>query len=281
MLAEKKQITLCADDFALSEGVSRGIISLIESERISATSCMTTEKRWKKDAKLLMSVADKADVGLHFNLTEGEALSVNPFNKNNRGFMGLGQVMKNTLLRQVDLLMLQQELNAQLDAFVDAMGCLPDFIDGHQHIHHLPVVRTAVVNVYRERLNNHHCYIRSVSPLVKGLGGFFTKQHLKEWVIAFTGGRYMKGILATHHIPCNTVFAGIYDFSQVSHFPQMMERWLNSASDGALIMCHPGLESGEEDVLHKSRPRELEYLQSDAFSQACEINNIGIGRFSC
>lgn len=280
MTAGRKRITLCADDFALSESISQGIVSLIKKQRLSATSCMTTEARWQQDAPLLTPLVDLADIGLHFNLTEGCALSVNPFNSGSNTFSGLGSVMRDTLMRKVSVALIQKELNAQMDAFVEAMGCLPAFIDGHQHIHHLPLVRTALLEVYKKRFSGSRCYMRAISPIVGGYGSIFTKQKLKEWVISLTGAIKMRSLLQQQNIPCNTGFAGIYDFSDVEEFPQMMQYWLSAVSDGALVMCHPGLSSDEYDVLSDSRPKEFAYLQSDAFILECEKNDITLSRFS-
>ncbi|MBF0335117.1 MAG: ChbG/HpnK family deacetylase, partial [Alphaproteobacteria bacterium] len=37
-----RPFVLCADDYGLSPGVSRGILALIEMGRVSATGCMVT-----------------------------------------------------------------------------------------------------------------------------------------------------------------------------------------------------------------------------------------------
>ena len=70
-----KYFTLCADDFGYSTEVSQGILSLISIERLTATSCMTNMPDWKNSASKLIPYKDQIDIGLHFNLTEGEALS--------------------------------------------------------------------------------------------------------------------------------------------------------------------------------------------------------------
>ena len=42
------------------------------------------------------------------------------------------------------------EIATQLRAFADAFGRLPDFLDGHQHVHLLPQVRDAFLKVVAE-----------------------------------------------------------------------------------------------------------------------------------
>ena len=48
-----KQITLCADDFALHPAVDAAVVALAKAGRLSATSCMTTAARWPQAAQLL------------------------------------------------------------------------------------------------------------------------------------------------------------------------------------------------------------------------------------
>ena len=69
---------LCADDFALTPGVSRGILEALEAGRVNATSVMTTRPYWPEGAKALQSFKAKADIGLHLNLTLGRPLGLMP-----------------------------------------------------------------------------------------------------------------------------------------------------------------------------------------------------------
>ena len=69
---------LCADDYALSPGISRGILEALSAARLSATSVMTTRPFWPKDAHELRQFKTKADIGLHLNLTLGGPLGDMP-----------------------------------------------------------------------------------------------------------------------------------------------------------------------------------------------------------
>ena len=42
------------------------------------------------------------------------------------------------------------EIATQLTAFIDTFGHLPDFVDGHQHVHLVPQVRGALLKVVAE-----------------------------------------------------------------------------------------------------------------------------------
>jgi chitin disaccharide deacetylase len=45
---------------------------------------------------------------------------------------------------------LEGEISSQLQAFITAFGRLPDFIDGHQHVHLFPQIREALLSVVKD-----------------------------------------------------------------------------------------------------------------------------------
>ena len=67
-------IALCADDYAQNQAIDDGILSLLAEQRLSAVSCFSTAPRWRQQSAPALrevAAAGAADVGLHFNLTEG------------------------------------------------------------------------------------------------------------------------------------------------------------------------------------------------------------------
>lgn len=62
-----KRVIVCADDFALNEGVSTAIIELLNNRAISATSCMTTSPLWPEWGPRLKALTSTADIGLHLD----------------------------------------------------------------------------------------------------------------------------------------------------------------------------------------------------------------------
>ncbi|MFT7116284.1 MAG: putative glycoside hydrolase/deacetylase ChbG (UPF0249 family), partial [Rhodoferax sp.] len=69
-----KGVILCADDFAVHAGASRGIAELALLGRLSATSVMVLSPRWTQDVALLQDLRDRIDVGLHLDWTSDFAL---------------------------------------------------------------------------------------------------------------------------------------------------------------------------------------------------------------
>jgi predicted glycoside hydrolase/deacetylase ChbG (UPF0249 family) len=147
-----KRIVLCADDYGQAPAINAGILALVARKRLSAVSCMVNTPYWNQAARELLPYQANLDIGLHFNLTEGAPLSAEYQAKYGDKFFGLSKTMLKAFLLQLDSRVIAAECLAQIDAFVAATGFLPHFIDGHQHVQHLPVVRRALLNVSVKKL---------------------------------------------------------------------------------------------------------------------------------
>ncbi len=274
-----KSITLCADDYGQNTAISQAIIALLTEKKLSATSCMTTSTQWLAHAAWLIRLKEDADIGIHFNLTEGKPLSTDFISTYGESFPQLSILLKKSYLRQLDQAVIEAEFNAQLDQFAAGIRRLPDFIDGHQHIHQFPVIRDAVLKVYHERLGNP-CYVRCVYD-PKTWFRLTENAYIKQCIIQLCGAKRFKQLLVLNHIPHNTSFSGIYDFANASDYANFFPRFLQQSQDKGLIMCHPGLaNANEKDEIVESRPHEYAYFQSEAFAKACRENNITITRFN-
>jgi predicted glycoside hydrolase/deacetylase ChbG (UPF0249 family) len=173
-------------------------------------------------------------------------------------------------LHLIDFKLLTLELNAQLDMFVDAFGFMPDFIDGHQHVHQFPVVRKALLQVYQLRLKNKQ--IRCTYPYLS-LPGFITKSA----ILAMSGGIVFKKMLIQSSIPHNEFFSGIYDFNSNYEYGDLFRDWLAMVKPNTLIMCHPGHQDvHNKDSIGAGRENELAYLSSARFLEDWE--EFGISR---
>src|SRR5262245_43853684 len=71
-------IILCADDYAMTEGVSRAIGELAAARRLPATSVMTTPPHWQRMAPRPLVHRGHLSIGLHLNLTLGPPLGQMP-----------------------------------------------------------------------------------------------------------------------------------------------------------------------------------------------------------
>ncbi|MHB1948831.1 MAG: ChbG/HpnK family deacetylase [Gammaproteobacteria bacterium] len=270
-----KSIILCADDYGQNTVISQAIIELLKKKRLSATSCMTNSYYWLSHAKWLAPVSDQADIGLHFNLTEGKPLS-----KGFGDFKPVSDLIIQAYLRRLKQAAIETELYAQLDQFVAGMGREPDFIDGHQHIQQLPVIRDAILRVYEKRLQKTGCYLRCVSD-PSALTRFRDSGYLKTVIVQLCGAAAFKKAVIKQNIPHNSSFAGFYDFAEGKNYPTLFPTFLDLIKDRGLIMCHPGLEATtDEDPIAQARFFEYTYFSSDQFMEDCTKREITLGRFN-
>ena len=263
-----RSITLCADDYALHPLVDEAVVQLALAGRLSATSCMTTAPRWRAAAPQLVPLRGRIQLGLHFNLTEGHG-GAYPAHR-------LGQVLAAAYLRRLSPMQLQDSWRAQLDAFEDALGSRPDYIDGHQHVHQLPGVREALLAELRRRYGDGSLpWVRSTVPAGK------LWRDPKAAVIALLGGWTATRLLRRSGVAMNRGFGGVYGFDapDAAAYGAHMQAWLAQVQDGSLLMCHPAASVVPGDAIGAQRPVEFAYLMSEAFARAlrqssCHVHGV-------
>lgn len=272
----KKRIVLCADDYGQASPISEGILTLIKNGRLSATSCMVNSTFWLAQAPWLKPYRAKIDIGLHFNLTEGRAVSKQYQAKYGENLFTLPVLMRRVCLRQLDGAVIEAECHAQIDRFIEGLGHLPGYLDGHQHSHQFPIIREAVLRVYEARLRSSQAYIRLVNEKIKPSDML----NIKKIIIYLMGTAAIKRALDRQHIPHNHSFAGIYSFNCGVSYGSLFSNFLSRIKDGGLIMCHPGLaSSGGQDAIARARYEEFQYLASDQFIEDCRVQKVSIERF--
>lgn len=243
-----KAVMLCADDFALNSAVDDAILQLAEVGILQAISCMTRSPRWPSAAIRLRALPNQPQVGLHIDLTEGFGSRL----------PGIGALIIRSYLRLLSREKLAESLGAQLDAFIDQYGRPPDFIDGHQHVHQLPMVRDVLLELIDVRFRSRGLplpWVRNTVPVRSGLGR-------KAGLLSVLGGRSLRDRLASLGIPTNTGFAGVYGFdcSTPEEYGVWMQLWLRDTAPGLLVMCHPGCRIETGDAITHARITEYAWL---------------------
>lgn len=269
MGAEKKSFAfcLCADDFALSPGVSRGIIEALDAGRLSATSAMTTRPFWPAGARQLRPHKDRADVGLHLNLTLGAPLGAMPEFAPSGRLPEIGKVVKSALRRELPKTEISREIARQIDAFCDHFGAAPAFLDGHQHVHVLPQIRTELFTCLEKKGLLGKVWLRDsadrLSRMARRGVGDLEKALIVAWLArGFASEAAERGFLT------NDGFAGFSAFDPSRDYSLDFARYLRAPGKRHLIMCHPGYCDEElvaADPVTVSRERELDFLLSPGF----------------
>ena len=283
---------ICADDYGLSPAVSAGIIELIEANRISAVSCMMIGSELESAMQQLRLLKKRIDTGLHLVLTNDQPLTHPKLDSGLVNMQGdllpFGKLMQNAYKNRIDHEALIKEISVQLKRFTALMGRPPDYIDGHQHIQQLPIIRDAIVEVAQELLkNNPNTYIR-VSQLprkwlmttgVSRLGRFF----LGNFFIMYTG-KSMIRLMAQNNIPHNRFLLGYYDYMISNKFADIFHWYLTlHPKENDIFFCHPGYVDQElrnRDSVVDSRIDVLEFLKSNDCMEMMRREDVKINTFS-
>jgi chitin disaccharide deacetylase len=241
-----KPVIINVDDLGMSAAVNEAVLHLAQIGRIQASSFMSLGTIAPDEVAELKKQG--IDIGVHFDLT---------------GFADLGslkQVLIKSYLRAWPEKILQDVINRQLDAFEDKIGSKPVFIDGHQHVHQFPQIRSVLLNIILQRYGTEIA-VRSTKSM----------QHdVKANIIHALGGYQLDKSLVQANITHNHAFAGIYNFNaDIKTLQAKWNEWLSSASEqGLLIMCHPAVPSDSwNDEIKSARECEWKWLKSDAFIQ--------------
>jgi len=234
-----RRITLVADDYGLAPGVSLAIRQLLAEGRLSGTSCLTVGSYWPEAAGLLRELpAGSAEIGLHLCLT-GPFAPLSPQLRVGAGwsrFPSLGSLIRLSVARRLPAGALSAEIESQHAAFVDAFGREPDFIDGHQHVHLLPGIAETLALTLRSAGLRPPWIRRCGDRPRRILCRPFATKSLFLQALSLRSDTVLADVAGRR----NDSFCGIYDFVDRG-YGVLFERWLETAPDRAVIMCHPGL----------------------------------------
>ncbi|MEW5964019.1 MAG: ChbG/HpnK family deacetylase [Pseudomonadota bacterium] len=257
-------LILTADDYAMTEGVSRGIRELAAARRLSATSAMTSMRHWPEQARAIAPLRDRIAVGLHLNLTLGAPIGAMPRLARSGTLPPLGAIVGAAIKGAIDAGEVRSELERQLDAFEAGLGHPPDHVDGHQHVHALPGIARVVAETIARRYPRLPPLVRNPADRVARIVARRTAV-AKALTLAWLS-RGLAAELAGRGLPTNDSFSGVTDFE-----PQATARDLGRALLGAgaahLVMCHPGYPDAELaslDPVTARRLAELRLLAADS-----------------
>lgn len=261
-----RPLVLCADDFGLSPGVSEGIASLAEAGRLSAISCMAGMPHWPEAAPRLAALRDRCDVGLHITLTDHPPLGRMPGLAPAGALPPLGRLFATAFTGRLDRQEVAAEIARQWDAFTQAHGRHPDFVDGHQHIHLLPGIREAVLALLMTCPEQNRPWLRVCwEPSARVLARRIAAS--KAMLLAMLS-LPLRRAATRLGLAANDSFRGIHAFAADADYAAMFPHFLQGTARQPLIMCHPGLVDDAlraADAVVEPRAHEYDYLASPRF----------------
>jgi chitin disaccharide deacetylase len=258
-------ILLCADDYALTEGVSRAIGELAAARRLSATSALVTTPHWPAMAQRLVVHRGRIAVGLHLNLTLGAPLGAMPGFAPGRAFPKRTTVVARALLGLVQSREIKAEIERQLDAFERHFGFPPDHIDGHEHMHVLSGIRQCLFQVVAQRYPGTRPLLRDPSDSHRAIAAR-GRPRGKALAVAGLALRFAAGA-RRRAIETNQGFSGFSAFNLRVPYAEELKAALRQPGPRHIVMCHPGHADAElaaVDPVVERRRMEYEALMRDA-----------------
>lgn len=276
-----RPVVLCADDYALAPGVSRGILRLLDLKRISASGAMTNCPNWRTLAGEFRAFNGAADLGVHLNLTCGAPVGRMPTVAPDSRLPSLATVARLAFLSRSARREIIDEIARQLDAFEEAMGRPPDFVDGHQHVHALPGIGGALAALLGSRYGAQAgFYVRDPADR---LGAILSRPASgKALAVAWLAASF--GVALRHAgLRSNQGFSGFSAFDPKVDYGDEFSGALRSLGKAPLIMCHPGeIDPALRaiDPVVETRPHELDFLAGQRFADACAAAGVFTARMA-
>lgn len=262
----KVKVIVCADDFAQSSAIDAAILDLIQRGILTATSCMTLSPTWAKSANQLSpEIRAKADIGLHLDFTQ--------FSRTLR--LSHPVLVLRSLLGLLDQHAVRANIQQQLNAFEQATRTAPDYVDGHLHVHQLPIIRDELLAEMQQRYGKLSAYARpwlriSSPPADSGL-----KARMIHWL----GAKALQTAALQAGFRVSPCLLGVYDFE--GDAADYQAHWLTWARQlkqyptsnpynlPPVLMCHPAMpfdKADESDPIALARIVEWQVMQSPDFS---------------
>jgi len=249
-------VILHADDFGETVEITEGICQAITAGVVTSTSVMVNMPGTAEALRRIPRLAEQASFGVHLNLCEGRPLTRGASLVDGDGaFVRKRTLAARALAGKLSLAQLEAEVTAQVGALRDA-GVRISHLDGHKHLHQLPIVSAAVANVLprfgieRVRITRLLDWrrLRHPSTLARELAA-----RRAAAVFARAGLRS----------PARTVdLCDLLAGEALSSFAVAGPRGLEAIE----VCCHPGTAAADADKpgSHR-RGTELEYLLSPHF----------------
>ena len=163
------------------------------------------------------------------------------------------------------------------------MGEAPNFVDGHQHVHQLPLIRDALVDELAARYGDRKPWLRHTgAPRRARWAALPNADELKERVIEALGAGGLRRRARIAGFEQNGHLLGVYGFTgSAEDYLARWRRWCAQASSGDLLMCHPAAPGDDRgDLIARVRAVEYGVLCDERAAQAQNRHRVDVIRLS-
>ena len=245
-----------ADDFGETAEITEGICRAIIAGAVTSTSVMVNMPGTADALRRIPALAPQASFGVHLNLCEGRPLTRGATLMDPDGrFLRKGALAMRALTGKLSLPELEAEVAAQIAMLRDA-GVRISHLDGHKHLHQLPIVCAAVANVL-PRFAIERVRITRLGSLRRARGASTLAREIAAWHAA--------GVFARAQLRSPVRTVDLRDLIEGRGIP-VPNTHRRGGPAPLEICCHPGTPAADADKpgSHR-RGGELEYLLSPQF----------------
>ena len=250
-----------ADDFGETPQITAGICAGIEAGVLTSTSIMANMPGTEDGLQRVAALASRASFGVHLNFCEGRPLTAARSLTDPEGrFHSKRALFIRAVTGRLALSELEAEVAAQI-AHVRDHGVRISHVDGHKHLHQLPVVSTAVANVL-PRFSIRRVRITRLGKLARARGAALL---VRELLAMKASRKFADSGLRS---PVRILDLRPFISTQTPQPGSCVD-----PSGPVELCCHPG--TSEADA-HKPgshvRGAELDYLLSPRFRELLDVN---------
>ncbi|MDE2448021.1 MAG: ChbG/HpnK family deacetylase [Gammaproteobacteria bacterium] len=244
-----------ADDFGETVDITAGICVAIEAGVVTSTSIMANMPGTAEALRRAPPLAPQASFGVHLNLCEGKPLTGGPTLMGADGrLLRKRELAARALTGKLSLPELEAEVAAQIGLLRDA-GIRVSHLDGHKHLHQLPIVCAAVANVL-PRFGIERVRITRLASWRRVRGATTLAREL--------AARHAARVFARAQLRSPVCTVDLRDLLAGEGLTPLVGR--GSGPSPIEICCHPGTPAADagKPGSHR-RSEELEYLLSPRF----------------
>jgi chitin disaccharide deacetylase len=253
-----------ADDFGETEQITLGICEGIDAGVVTSTSIMANMPATDFALRRAKSIGDRASFGVHLNFCEGRPLTSAPTMVDAAGnFCGKRQLFLRSITGRLAATDVEQEVQAQVTRIVSG-GFRVSHLDGHKHLHQLPVICNAVAKVARA-----HNIERVRLSAMHSLAGYSSPSSAVREVLAVNAARVFRGFQLRYP-------RRLIDLQLCMMAGDGLESWRRLAGGPGIveIFCHPGTELADREKPGScARSEELQFLLSPRMRQLLDTGD--------
>ncbi|CAC5374505.1 Carbohydrate deacetylase [Mytilus coruscus] len=263
-----------ADDFGYGIERNDGIINCFKAGAISSTTMLVNGVAAEDAAKKAKLAG--LPTGLHLNISEGKPVgpSAKTLTDSDGNLYELFKIRERVAEGRFNLNEVRDELQKQIDRFEELMGCKPQHVDGHQHVHVLPGICDIFAHVLSQNgIRSTRCPYEDLNPDTKY--AWFegdTKKMATLMAEVVQQSEQAKLIFRRNGLWLPSKFCGLQtmgiDMTKESLKNTLKQTFRSDNKDDIVsceLMVHPGYRTKEEggcgtgpDEFSQSDQRELE-----------------------